>query len=116
MSTNEGRVFAVEFKSGGVSFNKEIGFKLGISDAILDVAYDPKTKYLGLATGTGHIVFLAANQDEEWKTVNDQDIIRATQIPALSIGLLQRGQNVFVVAYANGTVKLLSCETGILLA
>jgi hypothetical protein len=63
VSTNEGRIFAVEVQSGGVSFNKDIGFTLGISDAILDLTYDPKTKYLGLATGTGHIAFLAAYQD-----------------------------------------------------
>ena len=55
------------------------------------MAFDPKTRFLALATATGAIVFLVANKDEEWKSVNDKARKKNPDVPALAIDLLQRG-------------------------
>lgn len=44
---------------------------MGLSDAIMSMASDSKSKTLALATGSGLVFFLAAKDEGEWQPVND---------------------------------------------
>jgi hypothetical protein len=68
---------------------------------------DPKTKRLAVTTGSGNIIICTC--DTLSSTIKHVTEITSTQeIPAVSIDLLLRGENLFVVGFANGMVKIIS--------
>jgi hypothetical protein len=89
---------------------------MGLSDAIMSMAADSKSRTLALATGSGLVFFVAPKDEGEWQPVNDMSrTLAAKDTIALTVDVLTRHSNLFVVGYASGIVRLFQCENGALL-
>jgi len=53
VATSDGKIFRVSVQGGGASFTKEQSFTMGLTDAIMSMASDPKSKTLAVASGSG---------------------------------------------------------------
>ena len=71
VATSDGKIFRLSVQGGGASFTKEQSFTMGITDAILSMASDPKSKTLAVASGSGYVYFMAPKDEGEWNAVND---------------------------------------------
>ncbi len=100
-------------QGGGATFSKDQAFTMGLTDAIMSMATDPKSKTLAVATGSGSVYFMAPKDEGEWNAVNDMGKSHfEKQAIALSVDVLQRGQSIFVVGFSNGMVRLFKCDNG----
>ena len=80
------------------------------------IVSDPKSRNMAIATGTGAVIFVATHEDKEWQPVHNLlASLKVSEIPATSADVLNRGQNLFAIGYANGSVKLFNAEDGQLL-
>lgn len=69
---------------------------------------DPVSKTLCAVTGNGATLMLKLKKGKEWECVLDLGV----EQPALTVDVLLRAQNLFVVGYASGMIKLIKCDTG----
>ena len=69
VATNEGKIFRVEVQGSGANLSHSVAFVMGLSNAIISMASDPKSKILCLCTGLGATLFLACYDDKEWMPV-----------------------------------------------
>jgi hypothetical protein len=70
---------------------------------------DPRTKQLAVATCNGNVIIFSCDTlTSTWKPIHTVE--QGNKVPAVSIDLLLRGENLFVVGYANGQVKIISPE------
>jgi len=63
----------VSVQGGGATFTKEQSFTMGLTDAIMSMASDPKSRTLAVASGSGSVYFMAPKDEGEWNAVNDME-------------------------------------------
>lgn len=67
---------------------------------------DPKSKTICIGNSNGYVIILSCHNNLDWKPLHN--IVPSSEIPVVSIGTLFRGENLYVIAYANGMVKLIT--------
>lgn len=113
LGTSNGIIFRVKVGPGQSSFQKEPGFTNGVENSFLCMASCPKSKTLAITTGDGSCLFLLPKESEEWEPVGDsiKEIGASYDWAALSVDILLRGaNNLFVVGYSHGMIRLYTSE------
>ncbi|CDW78897.1 wd repeat-containing protein 54-like [Stylonychia lemnae] len=90
----------------GTTYTKELGFKLVDESAVTSMSCDLRSRTLAVGNSNGYVIIFQCDTQSEWKPLHS--IQPQTEIPVHSISTLNRGDNVFVVGYANGSVRLIS--------
>lgn len=107
VGTSRGNIYTVSVSGG--AFEQVIGFQnKGAENAITCMSSDPVSKTLCAVTGNGATLMLKIRKTKDWECVVDLGF----DWPALTVDVLLRTQNLFVIGYASGMVKLVKCDTG----
>ena len=81
---------------------------------ITALSADPRSKTLAAGNSNGFIVIFSCFNETGWKPLHS--IAPPTEIPCMSLGLLFRGENLYVAGFANGHVILISPDQGFVVA
>ena len=103
VATSLGEIYSVF--TNGASFVKDFGFQIPDETPITAMSGDARSKTLAVGTATGSVLVFECENQGEWRILHT---IESTQeIPVTSMGTLMRGDNIYVVGFANGMVKLI---------
>jgi WD40 repeat protein len=84
------------------------------TSAITAMSGDPKSQTLAVGNSNGYVIIFECDNQTEWKV--RASVPTKEEIPVVSVGLIVKGgDNYYAVAYANGTVKLIT-PTGVIVA
>lgn len=61
---------------------------------------DEKSRTLAVGNSNGYIVILSCDNQTEWKPL--YNIAPLNEIPVISLGTLNRGENLFIAGLSNG--------------
>lgn len=99
IGTSTGEVHCVFPK--GSAFTKEVGYQLEDSSPITSMKGDPRSKTLAIGTGKGSVfIFTVDSLNSTWSVLHH--IQQSVEIPIITIDLVLRGDNLYVVGFGNG--------------
>ncbi|TNV77557.1 hypothetical protein FGO68_gene3676 [Halteria grandinella] len=91
----------------GATFVKELAFQMTHASSITAMSGDPKSQTLAVGNSNGYVIIFDCDNQTEWKA--KASVPTKDEIPVVSVGLIVKGgENYYAVAYANGSVKLIT--------
>ena len=108
VGTSSGEIYHIMLS--GANFIKELGFQMIDNSAVTAMACDRKSQTLAVGNSNGYVLIFECDSQNEWKAVHN--IKPKDEIPVTSIDLLNRGENLYVVGFANGEIRIISPKGG----
>jgi WD40 repeat protein len=76
------------------------------NSAITGMACDRKSQTLAVGNSNGYVIIFECDNQSEWKPIHN--IKPKEEIPVTSLDVLNRSENLYIVGFANGEVKIIS--------
>jgi WD40 repeat protein len=88
----------------GINFQSELKYKTQDNSGISGLSFDPKSRVLALGLTSGVVAGIELAKGG-WEATLMAESLNET--PLISLRCLQRGENLFVAAFANGMVRIM---------
>jgi hypothetical protein len=106
VGTSSGEIYAILLS--GANFIKELGFQMIDNSSVTAMACDRKSQTLAVGNSNGYVIIFECDSQSDWKPIHN--IKPKEEIPVTSIDVLNNSENLYLVAFANGEVRMISAK------